>query len=183
MSLTARRRHRREPTSAPGRAPGEWALVASLFNQAVVDKLLDGARTCLNEHGVSPARIRVIRVPGAFEVPQAAARLAGWPVPARGRLRPAGIVALAAVVRGETPHFEYICTVVSRALMEIALHGGIPLGFGVLTCDTVADAMARAGGDRGNKGYEAAAAAFELAEALDAPRPPRGPGRRRPEGR
>ena len=95
---------------------------------------------------------------GAFEIPQAAAALA------RGASggRPAGIVALAAVVRGETPHFDYICAETARGLMSVALETGVPVGFGVLTCETLGQALARAGGGAGNKGWDAAQAAWDL---------------------
>jgi 6,7-dimethyl-8-ribityllumazine synthase len=159
---------------APGVAPRQiWAIVASRFHATVVDRLVEGAEECLARGGVPAADVVVHRVAGAFEVPQLASSLTALP-PA---LRPTGIVALAAVVRGETPHFEHVAAGVTRGLMDVALRGGLPLGFGVLTCDTLAQALARAGGASGNKGHEAAAAALDLARALDAARRPPGAAR------
>lgn len=120
----------------------------------------------LSRGGVAPDDVDVVRVPGAFEVPQAAAALLGRP---GASVR--GLVALAVVIRGETPHFDYICAEVARGLLDAGMRSGVPVGFGVLTCDTTAQALARAGGDHGNKGAEAAAAALELAEVLDRHRP------------
>jgi 6,7-dimethyl-8-ribityllumazine synthase len=136
--------------------------VASRFHAVVVDALVAGARECLAAAGVPEGQVLVVRVAGALEVPQAAARLAGLSPPRR----PLGIVALAAVVRGQTPHFEHVCRETTRGLMDVALRTGVPVGFGVLTCDDLAQALARAGGDAGNKGHEAAAAALDLAGAL-----------------
>ena len=152
----------RPSPDAPDGAQGPWIVVASRFHGVVVDALVAGARECLAAAGVPDRRVRVGRVAGALEVPQAAARVAALPPPGR----PSGIVALAAVVRGETPHFEHVCREATRGLMEVALRSGIPVGFGVLTCDDLAQALARAGGEAGNKGHEAAAAALDLAAAV-----------------
>jgi 6,7-dimethyl-8-ribityllumazine synthase len=143
-----------------GRPRGErrrFAIVASRFNELVTDRLLDGARGCLLEHGVRPEDVTVVRVPGAFELPAAAAALirgGGYD----------GIVAVGCVVRGETPHFEYVAGEAARGLQSLAMGHPVALGFGVLTTDTVEQAVARAGGDRGNKGWEAALTALEVAD-------------------
>jgi 6,7-dimethyl-8-ribityllumazine synthase len=137
-----------------------FAIVASRFNELVTDRLLDGARGCLLEHGVDPHDLDVVRVPGAFELPAAAAA-----VIRRGGYH--GVVALGCVVRGETPHFDYVAGEAARGLQELALRHAVAMGFGVLTTDTVEQAVARAGGDRGNKGWEAALTALEMADLID----------------
>jgi 6,7-dimethyl-8-ribityllumazine synthase len=135
-------------------------VVASRFNEAVTRKLLRGARQALLAAGFAESSIEEIWVPGAFEIPLAVHRgLAG------GRFALA--VAVGAVVRGETPHFDYIAREASRGLAEAATRYQVPVGFGVLTCDTMAQALARAGGPAGNKGEEAAQAAIETLSALE----------------
>ncbi len=138
---------------------GRVGILVSRYNETVTERLLAGAQACLRERGVGPERVDVLRVPGAGELPLAARTLA-----ARGGY--AAVVALGAVIRGETAHFDYVAGEASRGLMEVALHYGIPVGFGVLTCDTLAQALARAGGDAGNKGHEAASAALDAAALL-----------------
>ncbi len=140
-------------------ASGRVALVASRFNETVTTELVAGARECLAAHGVPDARIDVVWVPGAFELPLAAAAAA-----ASGRY--AAIVALGCVIRGETPHFEYVASEAARGLGAVARERRVAIGFGVLTTDTVEQAMARAGGPSGNKGYEAAEAALRMADVL-----------------
>jgi 6,7-dimethyl-8-ribityllumazine synthase len=135
------------------------AILVSRYNEAVTARLLDGARQCCREAGIADGDIDVVWVAGAFELPVAAAVAAGT-----GRY--ACLVALGAVVRGETPHFEYVARETTRGLGEVALRHRLPVGFGLLTVDTLAQATARAGGDAGNKGHEAAAAAIELADAM-----------------
>ena len=137
----------------------QFALIAARFNAAVVDRLLSGAEAAFGDHGVAGERITVVRVPGAFEIPLTAKRLA-----TRGRY--AAIVALGAVIRGETPHFDYICNECARGVMQVSLETGLPVIFGVLTTDDEAQARARAGGERGNKGREAALAALEMVTLL-----------------
>ena len=135
-------------------------VVVSRFNEAVTRRLLQGALDTLAEKGYSPEHgVDVVWVPGAFELPVAVSRAL-----ASGRYRAA--VALGAVVRGETPHFDHICAETTRGLGQIAREAGIPVGYGVLTCDTMGQATARAGGAAGNKGAEAAAAALETADTL-----------------
>ncbi len=138
---------------------GRALVVASRFNEGVTLKLLDGARGALRDGGFSDESIDVVWVPGAFELPVTVSR--GL---ATGRYAVA--VALGAVIRGETPHFEFIAAEASRGLGEAATRYLTPVGFGVLTCDTMAQALARAGGDAGNKGEEAAEAALETALTL-----------------
>ena len=144
-----------------------WVVVASRFNATVVERLLDGAVSCLREGGVAEAAIDVVRVAGAFEVAQAAARACGLGGrPPRAGL-PRGLVALAAVVRGQTPHFDHLCAATTGALMDVAVGSGVPLGFGVLTCDDLSQALARSGGEAGHAGRDAAAAALDLARVFD----------------
>jgi 6,7-dimethyl-8-ribityllumazine synthase len=148
----------------PSSRSHRWAIVASRFNEAVVDRLVAGAMDAFERRGHARDAVNVVRVPGAFEVPQATARLIALCTGASlAGPRIDGVVALAAVVRGQTPHFDHICTEVTRALMDIALQSGVPIGYGVLTCDTMEQALARAGGERGNKGAEAAAAVLDMA--------------------
>lgn len=134
-----------------------FALVVSRFNEAITSRLLEGARAALVEAGASPDRIAVFTVPGAFELPQMA-RCAGE----TGQYE--AIVCLGCVIRGETPHFEYISAAVAHGLMEASGETGVPIAFGVLTTDNWEQAEARAGDGRDNKGFEAAAAALEMAE-------------------
>ena len=141
-------------------APGRVVIVVSRFNEGVTRRLLEGAMTALADAGYDEAHVDVVWVPGAWELPMSVRRVLDTKV-----YRAA--VALGAVIRGETPHFDYICAEAARGLGDTARATGIPVGFGVLTCDTLAHAMARAGGDAGNKGAEAAAAAIETANTLD----------------
>ena len=138
---------------------GRVGILVSRYNETVTERLLAGAEACLRERGVAREQVDVVRVPGAWELPLAARVLA-----ARGGY--AVVVALGAVIRGETAHFDYVAGEASRGLMEVALRYGIPVGFGVLTCDTLEQALARAGGEAGNKGHEAVAAALDAAAAL-----------------
>jgi 6,7-dimethyl-8-ribityllumazine synthase len=135
------------------------AVVVARFNQLITDKLLEGALDCFVRHGGVLPDADVVRVPGAFELPIAAKRLA-----AGGRYR--AIVALGAVIRGGTPHFEYVCNTASSGLAAVALETGIPVGFGVITADTVEQALDRAGVKSGNKGWEAMLTSIEMANVL-----------------
>lgn len=130
------------------------AVVVSRFNEAITTRLRDGARAALVEAGASD--ITMLTVPGAFELPQAARAAAD-----SGRFE--AVVCLGCVIRGETPHFEYLSTAVANGLMQAASETGVPMTFGVLTTDTWEQAESRAGEGRDNKGFEAAAAALELA--------------------
>jgi 6,7-dimethyl-8-ribityllumazine synthase len=136
-------------------------VVVSRYNEAVTRKLLDGALAELAEHGWPGERVDVVWVPGAFELPLAVDRAL-----ATGHYRLA--VALGAVIRGETAHFDHIAQAAAQGIREAAVRFGLPVGFGVLTCDTQAQALARAGGEAGNKGAEAAASAVEMVRVLDA---------------
>jgi len=136
------------------------AIVASRFNGEVVDRLLAGALEALESLGVAAADIAVLRVPGAWEIPIALERLAR-----DGEQN--GLVALGAVIRGDTPHFDFVAGECSRGCMEVALRHGLPVGFGLLTCDDLEQAMARAGGSAGNKGAEAALAVVETLRELE----------------
>jgi 6,7-dimethyl-8-ribityllumazine synthase len=143
------------------RAPreGRVAILVSRYNELVTVRLLDGARACLRDKGVPETRVDVIWVPGAFELPVAAEAAA-----ASGRYT--ALVALGCVVRGETPHFEYVAGEAARGLGNVALAHRLPIGFGLLTTETLEQALARAGGAAGNKGYEAVDAALTTADVL-----------------
>ncbi len=135
------------------------AIVASRYNAEVVQRLLDGAVDRLGELGISRDHITVLLVPGAWELPLACRRLAE----AGSHL---AVVALGCVVRGETPHFEYVCAEAARGITDAAKDTGVPVSFGLLTTDSVEQAMDRAGGVHGNKGAEAAEAAVEMVALL-----------------
>lgn len=134
-------------------------IVVSRFNRSVTDNLLEGAMAACRELGVAAGDDDVYPVPGAFELPILAQRLAGC-----GRYD--AVVCLGAVVRGETPHFDFVCEQAAAGLQRVALDTGVPVAFGVLTTDTVAQALARAGGDFGNKGYEAVRAVCDTLAQL-----------------
>jgi 6,7-dimethyl-8-ribityllumazine synthase len=135
-------------------AGARYAIVASRWNPRIVDALVDAARATFAAHGVDAAQVDVVRVPGAWELPQAAARVAP---------RYSGIVALGCVVRGDTRHFEHVADECARGLMRVALDSGVPVANGVLAVDDHAHAEARAGGTHGNKGEEAALVVLEMA--------------------
>jgi 6,7-dimethyl-8-ribityllumazine synthase len=139
------------------------AIVASRYHGDIVQRLVDGAFAELDAHGIPAARTTVAFVPGAFELPIVARTLA-----AQGRF--AAVVCLGCVIRGETPHFEYVCAEAARGITLASLETGVPISFGVITADTQAQALARAGGDAGNKGAEAVSAALEVAAVLVAAR-------------
>ena len=136
-----------------------FAIVAARFNGEITDALLEGAVTTLAEHGVPDDHVSVVRVPGAYEIPITAKRLA-----ASGRYE--AIIALGAVVRGGTPHFEYVAGECARGVGRVALDEDVPVIFGVLTTDTDSQALDRAGGKEGNKGHEAAVAGLEMVTLL-----------------
>jgi len=135
------------------------AVVVGRFNQLICAKLLEGAVDELVRRGASSDDVDVAWVPGAFEIPQAARALA-----ASGRYD--AVIALGAVIRGGTPHFDYVCRGVTDGVREAMRDTGVPVAFGVLTCDDVDQAFARSGGEEGNKGAEAALAAIEMARLL-----------------
>jgi 6,7-dimethyl-8-ribityllumazine synthase len=136
-----------------------FALVVSRFNDFVVDPLVRGAVDALKRHGATEKQIEIVRVPGAFDIPVVARKLA------QSR-RYEALVALGAVIRGQTPHFDYVAGECASGLARVALESGVPIGFGVLTTDTVEQAVDRAGGKAGNKGADAALAALEMANLL-----------------
>ena len=144
------------------RAPqgARFAIIASRWNPRITDALVAGARRTFADHGVADGAIDVIRVPGAWELPLAAARLAG-------RGSHAAIVALGCVVRGDTRHYEQVADGCSDGLMRVALDHGIPVANGVLAVERFEDAEARAGGSHGNKGEEAALVVLEMAHLLE----------------
>ena len=137
-----------------------FAVVASRFNETVTQKLVDGALDALVRHGASADDVDVVWVPGAWELPGAVRRLLATE-------RYDAVVALGAVVRGDTPHFDYVAGEASRGLADAGAAFETPIGFGLLTCDTMAQAEARAGGEHGNKGWDAALAALEMADLFD----------------
>ena len=151
-------RHEPTGTGAPlaGAAGLRFAVVVSRFNDAITERLADGARAALAEAGAAASDIDVLHVPGAFELPQAARCVAET-----GRFD--AVVCLGCVIRGETAHFEYISASVAHGIQDASGETGVPMAFGVLTTDTWEQAEERAGGGRDNKGFEAAAAAIEMA--------------------
>jgi 6,7-dimethyl-8-ribityllumazine synthase len=140
--------------------PTRVAIVVSRFNEEVTERLLGGARDVLGAQGVSADDIEILRVPGAFEIPIAAQRVAET-----GRV--AAVICLGCVIRGETPHFEYISSACAHGITAAAAATGIPMAFGVLTTDSDEQALARAGDGETNKGREAALAALEMVRLLE----------------
>ena len=138
---------------------GRFAIVAARFNEFIVDSLIKGALRCLRQHGATDSNIEIIRVPGAFEMPLAVDKVAS----AR---RADGIIALGAVIRGATPHFEYVAGECVKGISAAGQRHGIPIGNGVLTVDTIEQAIERAGSKAGNKGEEATLAVIEMVNLL-----------------
>ena len=136
-----------------------FAFIAARFNDFVVEPLIRGALDALKRHGASEKQIEIVRVPGAFDIPIVARKLAL-------SRRYDALLALGAVVRGQTPHFDYVAGECASGLARIALESGVPIAFGVLTTDTMEQAVDRAGGKAGNKGADAALAAIEMANLL-----------------
>lgn len=136
-----------------------FTIVASRFNDFIVESLLKAALACLRKHGANDADIEIVRVPGAWEMPLAVDRIAA----AR---RADGIIALGCVIRGGTPHFEYVAGECTSGLAQAQQRHGIPVGFGVLTVDTIEQAIERAGTKAGNKGEEATLAVIEMVSLL-----------------
>ena len=155
-------------TPPPRGGAGRFAIITSRFNELITSRLAAGARACLLEHGVPAGEITEVAVPGAWELPLAARLMA--------RQGFGGIVALGCVIRGDTPHFEFVARAAADGLAQVSLAHDLPIGFGVLTTEDEQQALARAGGREGNKGWEAALAALEMAELkarlqADAPDP------------
>ena len=136
-----------------------FAIVASRFNEMIVDALVEGARACLAKHGLADEDIELAWTPGAFELPLVARRLA-----TTGEFD--GVICLGAVIRGGTPHFDYVAGEAARGIADAARDTGVPVIFGVLTTDSLEQARDRAGGKHGNKGWDAAMAAIEMASLL-----------------
>jgi 6,7-dimethyl-8-ribityllumazine synthase len=136
-----------------------FGVLITRFNDFVVEPLLRGALDALKRHGAADKQIEIVRVPGAFDLPVAARKLAL-------SRRYEALIALGAVIRGQTPHFDYVAGECASGLARIALESGVPIAFGVLTTDTMEQAVDRAGGKAGNKGADAALAALEMANLL-----------------
>ena len=139
--------------------PGRFGLVAARFNSLVVDQLVAGALDALKRHGVADDAVDVVRVPGSFEIPIVAQQMA-----ASGNY--AALVCLGAVIRGDTDHYDHVAGQATAGVARVALETGVPAVFGVLTCDTLEQALNRAGAKAGNKGFEAALTAIEMVNLL-----------------
>jgi len=137
----------------------KFALVVSRFNDFITTKLVEGALDQLLRHGVNQEDIAIVKVPGAFEVPMVAKKLAS-----SGQF--SGVICLSAVIRGSTPHFEYVSSEVTKGIAQVCLETGVPVIYGVITADTIEQAVERAGTKMGNKGGDAALAALEMANLL-----------------
>jgi 6,7-dimethyl-8-ribityllumazine synthase len=143
------------------RADGKrFGVVVGRFNDLITRRLLAGAEDCLLRHGVEADAIETVWVPGAWEIPVALQRLAQT-----GRFH--ALIAIGAVIRGATPHFEYVCSGMTSGISHVSVQAGIPIGLGVLTTDTIEQAIERAGTKAGNKGWDAALAAIETASVLE----------------
>ncbi len=136
-----------------------FAVVVSRFNDFITSKLLDGAVDALVRHGAKEEDIEVVKVPGAFEIPLAAKKLAS-----KGSYN--AVICLGTVIRGATPHFEYVASEVSKGVASASLETGVPIAFGVITSDTIEQAVERAGTKSGNKGFDAAITAIEMAQVM-----------------
>jgi 6,7-dimethyl-8-ribityllumazine synthase len=136
-----------------------FGIVVSRFNDFINKRLLDGALDALARHGAEEGMVTVVRVPGSFEIPLMAKKLAG-----SGKYD--AIICLGAVIRGATPHFEYISAEVTKGIAQVALESGVPVSFGILTTDSIEQAIERAGTKSGNKGWDAALAAIEMVNVL-----------------
>ena len=137
----------------------QFAILAARFNDFIVDRLISGATDYLRRHGAAEENMTLIRIPGAFEMPVVCKKLA-----ASGKYD--GILALGAVIRGGTPHFDFVAGEATKGLAQAALESGVPVGFGLLTTDSIEQAIERAGTKAGNKGVEAAAALLETIRVL-----------------
>ncbi len=142
------------------RAEGfSFGIVASRFNHLLVDRLIEGAIDCLIRHGAQEDKIQLVRVPGSWEIPLGVKELVN-------KKRVDGVIALGVLIRGQTPHFDYIASEVSKGLAIISLETGKPVGFGIITADTLEQAIERAGTKQGNKGWETALAVIEMVNLL-----------------
>jgi 6,7-dimethyl-8-ribityllumazine synthase len=136
-----------------------FGIIVGRFNSFIAERLLEGALDAIVRHGASDGDVDVLRVPGAFEIPLAAQKMA-----ARGRYD--AIICLGAVIRGSTPHFDYVAGEVTKGIAHVSLESGVPVIFGVLTTDTIEQAVERAGTKAGNKGFDAAVTAIEMANVF-----------------
>jgi len=136
-----------------------FGIIVGRFNSFIGERLLEGALDGLVRHGADDAKIDVLRVPGAFEIPLAASKMAA-------RNKYDAIICLGAVIRGSTPHFDYVAAEVTKGVAHVSLDSGIPVIFGVLTTDTIEQAVERAGTKAGNKGFDAAVTAIETANVF-----------------
>lgn len=139
----------------------KFAIIVSRFNDFITSKLLDGALDCLHRHGVNDDDLSLIRVPGAFEIPLAAQKLAQ-----SGNYD--GVICLGAVIRGATTHYDYVCSEVSKGIAKVSLDTNIPVGFGIVTTENIEQAIERAGTKSGNKGYDTAMSVLEMVDLFDA---------------
>jgi 6,7-dimethyl-8-ribityllumazine synthase len=146
-------------TSSLTTPSGRFAIVASKFNHEIVERLVAGANDALRRQGVAEDAIDLVWVPGAFELPLVAQRLAA-------SKKYVAVICLGAVIRGDTDHYDYVCLAATEGILQASLATGIPILFGVLTCDTDEQALDRAGGKAGNKGTDVAAAAMEMVSLL-----------------
>jgi 6,7-dimethyl-8-ribityllumazine synthase len=137
----------------------KFGIVVSRFNDFITSRLLDGAVDALVRHGAKDDDIDVVRVPGSFEIPLAASKLA-----LKGSYN--AVICLGTVIRGATPHFDYVAAEVSKGIAAVSLDTGVPIAFGVITSDTIEQAVERAGTKSGNKGFDAAITAIEMAQVL-----------------
>lgn len=137
----------------------KFGIVISRFNEFITGKLLDGAKDALLRHGAKDEDIDVVKVPGSFEIPMVAKKMA-----MKGAYH--AVICLGTVIRGATPHFDYIAAEVSKGIATASMDTGVPIAFGVITCDTIEQAVERAGSKSGNKGWDAAVTAIEMAQVI-----------------
>lgn len=137
----------------------KFAIIVSRFNEFITTRLVDGSLDCIERHGGDLNTVDIYWVPGSFEIPTIAAKLA------KSKKYDA-IICVAAVIRGGTPHFEYVASEVTKGIAHVSLESGLPVIYGVLTCDNIEDAIERAGTKQGNKGWDAALSAIEMANLL-----------------
>lgn len=137
----------------------KFGIVISRFNEFITGKLLDGAKDALLRHGAKEEDIDIVKVPGSFEIPLIAKKMAAKEIYN-------AVICLGTVIRGATPHFDYISAEVSKGIATVSMETGVPVAFGVLTCDTIEQAVERAGTKSGNKGWDAALTAIEMAQLL-----------------
>ena len=152
------------PTVYEGKISGQgkkFGVIVSRFNDFISDRLLNGDLDALARHGTNDEDIDIVKVPGSFEIPLMAKKMAQ-------RQKYDAIICLGAVIRGSTPHFEYVSSEVSKGIASVSLESGVPVIFGVITTDTLEQAIERAGSKSGNKGWSAAVAAMEMAHLVDA---------------